>query len=114
MRIFTLQTTPSTQELAKTLKQEFSDQYSYDLFGLDKEKSIIVSKSIFVGVQISKKNNEITLQGMPASVPTWLLYLADIITTGGIVSLIFRSSWIKFENEIRSFLMKKYNQEVIL
>ncbi|WP_221390226.1 hypothetical protein [Dyadobacter sp. NIV53] len=112
MRIFKLKTIPSTQELAETLKEEFSDQYSYGMFGLDCD-SIIVSKSIFVGVQISKKNNEITLQGMPASVPTWLLYVADLVSTGGIVSLIFRSSWIKFENEIRAFLIQKYNQEVI-
>ena len=59
MRISTSKMLPTTNELLEDLKREFPNQYSYSLFGKGKEKSIIVRKSKFNGVEISKVGNEI-------------------------------------------------------
>lgn len=108
MKIITSKMTPSTKEMAGILKREFSDRYSYKLFGLSNDKSIIVWKSTFVGTQISKRENEITIEGIYPSITTsYFSVLTNIILGGGIP--LFHSSWRKLEKEIGAFLKQKYN-----
>ena len=72
MKILTAKIPPSTKELAEILKQEFSDHYSYKQLGLGEEKNIIVQKSTFVGVQISKSGNEITWRKLEKEIGVFL------------------------------------------
>ncbi len=104
MRISTLKRTPSTQEMAAILQQEFSD-YSCKLFGLGLEKSIIVQKSTFVGVQISKSENYITIVGSHPTIIAWLfsILLLDDFTP------FFGSERRKLKEEIGVFLRHHYN-----
>jgi hypothetical protein len=77
MIIATSKTPPSTFTLKDILKPELRGNYDYTFFGLENEKSLIVSKSPFVGVQIFKKDNELLIQGAPPTL------------AGGIASFYF-------------------------
>ena len=110
MRILTSKRTPSTKEMAETLNREFSDQYSFKLFGLGQKKSIIVRKSTFVGVQISKYKNEISVDGSFPSITTSLFY--SLLFFDGLyflINLIFGSQYEDLEKEICVFLKQKYS-----
>ena len=109
MKILNLKNVPSVTELSEILKREFSGDYSYKFFGLDREKSIMVGKSLFVGVQISKRENEITVQGIhsPSASSSFFSFL-DLLGTGGALIGIFGSSVKKLEKEITLFLKNKY------
>lgn len=92
MKIKTIENTPSSKQLAEILKNEFSDQYSYELYGFGKEKSIIVRKSIFVGAQISKRKNELIIEGFPnPSIATsfFAFLLPVILSIGAPVQRLF-------------------------
>lgn len=109
MKILNLKNVPSTTELSEILKREFSGDYSYKFFGLDREKSIIVRKAPFVGVQISKRENEITVQGLFSTSPSSSFFsFLDLLGTGGLLVAIFGSSVKKPEKEIALFLKNKY------
>lgn len=108
-------TPPATKELAAILKRELSDRYAYQLFGLGNSKSIIVRKSTFVGAQISISEKEITIQGMPPSIPAYFLSFLGL-TEFAFIPLIFLgqlwslpSQWKMLEKEIGAFLKRKYN-----
>lgn len=107
MKVFTLKNSPSTEEIAEILKNDFSDKYAYDFFGLGAERSIIVRKSEFVGAQISKSGNQITVHAMS---PNLLFSFLDPFLTGlNILGLIFHSPWKKLETDLVVFLKKSYN-----
>lgn len=83
MRVSTPSMTPSSIEMKEILKHRFPD-YSCKLFGLGAEKSIIVQKSTFVGVQISINESNINIEGTFPSVVTsmfsyLLLIFGDIL-----------------------------------
>jgi len=61
MKVITIEQDPSIEEIARVLEQEFSSKYSYSFFGLGDNQTIIVRKSEFVGAQISKSGNQITV-----------------------------------------------------
>ncbi len=105
MRISTSKKTPSTQALIEILKQEFSD-YSFKLFGLGAEKSIIVQKSTFVGVQISKSGNDFTLE---SSHPTLIAWLFSIVLFDDF-TLYYGSERKRLKEEIGAFLSSRYHQ----
>jgi hypothetical protein len=115
MQIATSKTLPSAQELVKVLKQEFSNQYSYKLFGLGK-KSIIIGKSTLVGAQISIRENEITIQATAPSLVGGILsafgstelavFLLPVFFRKG---LLLPSQRSEFEKEIGLFFKHKYN-----
>ena len=104
MKILTSKTPPSTKELAEILKREFSDHYSYKQLSLGEEKNIIVRKSTFVGAQISKSGNEITIEGIQPSIPAVLFSFILQLITG-----FSTPSSRKLEKEIGFFLQHKYN-----
>ena len=114
MIIPTSRKTPQLQELSKVLTEEFSDQYSYKLFGLGSEKSIVVRKSMLVGVQITPRENEIRVDGTIPSVAIsfFSALIAFALSTLGIIrsaSFIPLLPSRNLENEIADFLKRKYD-----
>jgi hypothetical protein len=115
MKISITKTPPSMKEMAEILEQQFSGQYSYELFGLWNDKSIIIRKSTFVGAQISKRENEFTIEGTSPSITTSIISIlaplfAGVAAPGShLWALFFRSPWRKLETEIGIFLKHKYN-----
>jgi hypothetical protein len=95
---------PSNEEIAQTLEQEFSSKYSYSFFGLGNNKTVIVRKSEFVGAQISKNGNQITVH---AHSPNILLSLLDVFYSG-IISAASHSSLKKLEADLVVFFKNRY------
>jgi len=108
MKLITLKTLPSTNDLIEVLKREFSDQYTYKIFGLGSEKSIIVQKSFFIGAQISKRDNEFTIDGIQPSISSTLIALT-LQVLANLYILFSPSPYKKFEKEIGLFLKTKYS-----
>ena len=110
MKILTSIMTPPPHELVGVLQREFSNHYSYKLFGLGAEKSIIISKSTFVGAQISKRENEITIEGTIPSITTgYFILFLGLIGPDALLALLYGSQGRKLIKEIGVFLKKKYN-----
>jgi len=113
MRISTSKKLPSTAELIGILKQELHQNYSYKLFGLGSEKTIIVTKSSSVGAQISVRGNEIMIQGTPP--PPVAYFVSFLCWTEFAALLLFFMGWstrsklIELEKELAVFLNNKYN-----
>jgi len=111
MKVSISKTAPSAKELTEVLKQEFSARYSYELFGLGEEKSIIVQKSAFVGAQISKRQNEFDILITPPSIASGYL-LAGVSFVPGldlVLGWALRPQFLKLEREIAGFLNQRYN-----
>ncbi|HEV7380208.1 MAG TPA: hypothetical protein VGN64_10465 [Dyadobacter sp.] len=104
MKVITIGQDPSNEEIARTLRQEFSSDYSYSFFGLGDSKSVIVRKSELVGAQISKSGNQITVH---AYAPGILIGLLDVLYSG-IISKASSSSLKKLESDLVIFLINKY------
>ncbi|HPM30884.1 MAG TPA: hypothetical protein PLJ60_11175 [Chryseolinea sp.] len=109
MKILASKELPSTKDLADILQKEFSNRYSCKLFGLGKDKTILVKQSAFVSTQITIRGNEITVQGMPSQ------FLAVIgMTEGAVLMILFlgwvlRAPWKKLEKEVAVFLHERYH-----
>lgn len=108
MKVFTVQKSPTTPELMDVLKHQFSDEYSYTQFGLGSEKSIIVRKSPFVGVQVSVMGDEVTVTGIMPSLTGNVFLFIDFLLSG-MATLLFGSSTKKLEKELALFLKEKYS-----
>jgi hypothetical protein len=113
MRISTLKKLPTSAELISVLKQELPQNYSYKLFGLGKEKTVLVTKSSSVGAQISIHDNEITIQGTP---PPPVAYFVSFLGWTEFAALLLffvgwstRSKLVELEKELAIFLKNKYN-----
>lgn len=105
MTISTTKPIPSNLQLKNILKQEFSGGYTFKVFGLHDHDSILVGKSLFVGVQVSKTDNEFMIQGTPPTLVGGILsFLLSIVGMG-----YFPSELMKLENEVGSFLTRKFN-----
>lgn len=112
MKISTSKNLPSAAELITILKQEFSERYSYKLFGLGREKTILVGESTFIGAQISMGENEMTIQGAPPSLPAAYFVSFLGMTELAFLLLAFLGSASKMkalEKDIAIFLKAKYN-----
>lgn len=100
--------TPSYEEILGNLERDLSGKYVYTLFGLGSEKSIIVRKSRFVGAQISKRENGLSIQAlMPLSITNWFISLFLSLYASGAM-FMWTSPYKKLENEIALFLRKRY------
>ncbi len=108
MKITTLKTPPATAELAAVLQKEFSGKYSFRVFGIGKEKSIIVGKSAFVGAQISTSENEITIEGVQPSIAA-VLFSFFLQLFAGLAAPFTRKPWRNLEKELGLFLQHTYN-----
>ncbi|MDQ6481783.1 hypothetical protein [Dyadobacter sp. LHD-138] len=105
MKVFTIDEDLSNEEIVHTLEQEFSSKFSYRFFGLGRNKSIVVRKSEFVGAQISKSGNKITVQGVS---PNFAISLIDA-TLYGVIAGAFYSPLKKLEADLATFLKRKYS-----
>jgi hypothetical protein len=110
MKILTSKTPSSTAELSEVLQREYSRDYSFSFFGLGKEKSIIVRKSFFVGAQISRRGNEITIEALPPimTIPG-LSFLLELVGTSNILRSVYGASWKELEINMSAFLKRKYS-----
>ncbi|HUR10895.1 MAG TPA: hypothetical protein VM012_05975 [Flavitalea sp.] len=107
MKVGTSKITPTTRVLAEILKKEFSGRYSFRLFRMGKERSIIVRKSTFVGVQISKCENELTIEGVQPSIPAVLF--SFLLNLAGLNVPVSPFAWKNLETDLALFLADKYN-----
>lgn len=110
MRTLTIKKSPSTDELVEALQKGLPNDFSYALFGLGREKSIVIRKSFFVGAQVSKRGNDISIEGMSPSRASWLLAFLDMLISDRLVSAVFfGSAWEKLEKEIAVILKREYD-----
>ena len=111
MKILTSNKPLTTKGLAELLRRGLPDKYSYELFGLEREQSIIVHKSPFVGVQISYKENKLTIEGIPPTKASWPFLFFTMVLTGipHIANILFGSKWGKLEDELAAYLSPKLN-----
>jgi hypothetical protein len=106
MKVFTINQNPSSEEIAQTLEEEFSSKYSYSFFGLGRDRSVVVRKSEFVGAEVSKIGNEITVHAMT---PNLLLSFLDPFLTGlNVLGALNYAPLKKLEAELVVFLKEKY------
>jgi len=105
MKVFTIAQDPSTEEIAQTLEHDFSSGYYYSFFGVGKSKSVIIRQSEFVGAQISKSGNQITVH---AQSPNLLLSFLDTLTGINVIGSVFNSPLKKLEADLVMFLKNKY------
>lgn len=108
MIISTSRNIPQVQQLCQVLKQEFSDQYSYRVFGLGSEKSIIIEESDLVGVQLTSRGTEISIDGTFPSVEISVFYSFFFFILGLFLPWHVERSWRNLEKELAVFLKKKY------
>jgi hypothetical protein len=94
----------SITSLISDLKEAFP-RYSLKPFGFEKNESILIAKSWFIGAQISKRDNQITIQGTP---PTFLAGITVfILSLAGFAS--YTTEFKKLEKEVASLLHQKFN-----
>ncbi|MDQ6481084.1 hypothetical protein [Dyadobacter sp. LHD-138] len=105
MKVFTIAQEPSTEEIAKTIEQHFSSKFSYSFFGVGKNRSVVVRKSEFVGAQISKSGNQITVHAMS---PNLLLSFLDSFFMN-VIYFAFHSPLKKLEADLVTFLKSRYS-----
>ncbi len=108
MKIKTIKALPSSKELMEALQKEFPEKYSFKLFGIGDEKSIIVHKSFFIGAQISKNGNEITIDGISPSALSSLITIL-LQQLANLFILFNPSRYKKVEKELAAFLYNRYN-----
>ena len=89
----------------KSVLGEAFPKYSSKLFGFQKDESILISKSLFVGVQISKRNNNITIQGAPPTVLAGIVVF--VLALAGFAA--YTNEVKKLEKEVASLLYQKFN-----
>ena len=100
MTISTIKPLPTTNELLEILKHELPDNYTCELYGLGREKSIIVSKSSSVAAQISVRGNEVTIQGTP---PPPLAYFFSFVWWNEFVVLFLLFSGLSIKSRLKDF-----------
>lgn len=108
MKITTSKALPPYNELAQVLQNEFANRYSFRLFSVGKQQSIIAGQSAFVGAQISTSGNEITIEGVQPSLGAWFLSFFMQLYIG-LAAPFTKSPFKKLEKELGSFLQRKYN-----
>ena len=98
---------PNAQDLIRILEVEFSGQYSYKIFGLGSQPTVIVSKSWFSGAQITIQKDGINLEEVVPSVPLALLSSFFMYFIGFAVPF---GSWKeKLSKRLGNFLSQKFN-----
>jgi hypothetical protein len=106
MKVFTIEQDPSIEEIARILEQEFTSKHTYSIFGVGKSKSVIVRKSDFIGAQISKSGNQLTVH---AQSPNLLLRFLDPLIGMNVLGAVFNSPLKKLEADLVTFLKNKYS-----
>lgn len=111
MRLTATKPLPDNNELIEILKNEFSTDYSYELFGIDGQKTILIGKSPFVGAQVSLRKNEITIQPTPPSVVTGnFLFFFSLVGIDVVLGVLFGTKLKRMEKEVAEFLKSKFSE----
>ncbi len=117
MKVIAAKKIPPTEEFIEDLKHEFSDRYAYKSFGAGSNKSIIIHKSTFIGVEISVNKNEIFIEAAPPTMEgafftAFLQFFSGLgMSITKFASPFYKSSpWIKLENEVGAYLQHKFNE----
>ncbi|GGZ17135.1 hypothetical protein GCM10007049_06910 [Echinicola pacifica] len=105
---------PTNTELLSFLQSELPSNYKSKLFGLG-DKSIIVQKPTFLGVQLTVRENEISILASPPSYGGGLLSGLAMTELAIVILPIFwltgasPSRFRKLEKEVASLLKENYN-----
>jgi hypothetical protein len=103
MTLTTSKAPSSVASLISDLKESFP-RYSHKTFGIGKNESILIAKSSFIGVQVSKRDSDITIQGTP---PTFLAgIVVFVLSLAGFAS--YTTEFKKLEKEVASVLNQKF------
>ena len=108
MKIRTTSRTPKSKEIADLLNSKLS-RGSAKLFGLNCYKTVMVKTSPFVGVQITKRNKELTIEGSLPSV--FASVLSSLLMIEGFMYLfeiLFHKQWKNLETEVAAVLSDQY------
>ena len=106
MTISTPNSAPSLADIIDAIHQEFSNRYAFKPFSVGAQKSLLVRKSPLVGVQITRREQEIIVEGTYPSLKISLLLTLALIL--GLPASL-RSPWSRLEREIALFLIEKYH-----
>lgn len=106
--------TPSNGELLEMLQKEFPSSYTFKLFGLGK-KTIMMRKSTFLGVQITIRENQISVIASPPSF--WagifsglaMTELGVLILPIALLSGVSPRKFRKLEKEVGLFVKERYS-----
>lgn len=108
MRISASKNLPPAQQLLTLMEQEFSPDYSFKIYGLGEERTIIVRKSFFVGAQITKNGNEVIIEGTPPSAVASLFSIL-LQQLANLFLLFSPSRYKKLERELGFFIHRQFN-----
>lgn len=96
---------PILSDLLQELKNEFSDQYTFKIFGLGSQRSILVRKSAWIGVQITIRNRGFFIDG---SFPNLLASSFMTLLSQSTIAPV--NKWVELEKKIADFLKRKYSR----
>ncbi|WP_420583241.1 hypothetical protein [Reichenbachiella sp.] len=108
MKIRTSTPSPKSKEIARLLNSKLP-KGSAKLFGFDCYKTILVRKSPLVGVQITRRNQELIIEGSLPSV--FASILSSLLMIEGFMYLfeiIFHKQWKNLETEVAAVLSDQY------
>lgn len=109
MKIRTKHPLPSTKALKAYLDTKLSNR-SARLFGLGSDKTLLVKKSAFIGVQITRRDHELVIEGSLPSISSSIL--SGFLMLEGIFYLfefIFQKQWKKMELEVAQAISEQYH-----
>lgn len=109
MKIYTSNSLPETQAVLELLRKQFGHRYSCELFGLGKDKTIMVRQSAFVAAQVTIRQNEITVQGMPSQIIPVIGMTELAIVLVPFLGWLIKAPWKKIEREVATFLQQSFN-----
>ena len=119
MKISIAHNRPSSDELVQVLNRKFGPRYSFRLFGLGENKTIMARKSAAVGVQLSFYDDQLILQrtapSIAGSVLTFMM-LTELVVFLIIPLLILfegfrKDPYKEMAQEIGFFLKEMYPPE---
>ncbi|WP_422359844.1 hypothetical protein [Reichenbachiella sp.] len=108
MKIRTNTPAPKSKEIARLLNSKLP-KGSAKLFGFNCYKTILVRTSPFVGVQITRRNHELVIEGSLPSVSASIL--SSFLMLEGFLYLfeiIFHNQWKNLETEVATLLLNQY------
>ena len=99
---------PSKEEIIEKINATWPG-VSARLFGLGRDKTILVKKSAFVGLQLTRKKNGYEIEG---TIPSYFSFLVSGIlhldSIFYLLEFLFFPSWKNLKSDMRNFLNQEY------
>lgn len=116
MKISVSGSLPPSSELVSVLNDAFAPRYSFRVFGIGAEKTIMAQKSFLVGLQVSVTDNQIHFQRTAPTIASSLfsfMMLTELVVLLILPLLIIfegfkRDPYKEMAKEIGFFLKKAY------